>query len=292
MGDAPEQPSVTKRLQEIAGSISSVVAPITLISAILFYFGYVYTATEYGYFGLDVDTIGLSTQEFIIRSPGPLLTPLLAAGVIAAIIATVHGALRRRIEMAAAEAPWRLRRYRRLARGCSAFGWIGLGVGVALFWGFALLAPLIPQYLLVTPSVFAIGAAVAIYGMRLDRLLEQPRRRATAVALYAVLVTSLFWATATLAQYTGQWAAIMLGQLQDRPSVVLDTKERLFLLSPTVQERPLPSGQNDAFHFRYTNLRLLIQGKDDMFLVPSPWRRGDPTLVVPMNDGVRVQFRR
>jgi len=29
-----------------------------------------------------------------------------------------------------------------------------------------------------------------------------------------------------------------------------------------------------------------------MFLVPSPWRRGDPTLVVPMNDQVRVQFLR
>jgi hypothetical protein len=76
MADPPEPaPSLAKRLQEVVGSVSSVVAPITLISAILFYFGYVYTTTEYGYFGLDVDTIGLSTQEFIMRSPGPLRRP-------------------------------------------------------------------------------------------------------------------------------------------------------------------------------------------------------------------------
>jgi hypothetical protein len=110
------------------------------------------------------------------------------------------------------------------------------------------------------------------------------------VALYAVLTTSLLWATATLAQYAGQGAAITLGQLRDRPSVVLDTKDRLFLTTPTVVERVLP-GAGEDFRFRYRNLRLLIQGKDAMFLVPSPWRRGDPTLVVRMDGGVRVQFQ-
>ena len=87
MGEAPGPPTLAKRLQELVGSVSSVTRPITLISAILFYFGYVYTTTEYGYYGLDVDTIGLSTQEFIMRSPGPLLTPLLGAGLVAAVVA-------------------------------------------------------------------------------------------------------------------------------------------------------------------------------------------------------------
>jgi hypothetical protein len=100
MADGPEPHPTISRLQEIAGSVSSFVAPITLISGILFYFGYVYTTTQYGYFGLDVDTIGLGTQEFIMRSPGPLLTPLLAAGLIAVVIGLAHAAVRRRIEVA------------------------------------------------------------------------------------------------------------------------------------------------------------------------------------------------
>ena len=28
-----------------------------------------------------------------------------------------------------------------------------------------------------------------------------------------------------------------------------------------------------------------------MFLVPSPWQRGDPTLVVQMDGDVRIQFQ-
>ena len=151
------------------------IAPITLISAILFYFGYVYSTTEYGYFGLDVDTIGLSTQEFIMRSPGPLLAPLLGAGLIAALlVAFVAAAVRRRIEMAAAEAPWRLRPFHRLARICTMIGWAGLGIGAALVFGYAVLGPLVPFYTLVAPSVLAVGAGLAIYAVRLDWLLERP----------------------------------------------------------------------------------------------------------------------
>ena len=293
MTDPPEpaQPLV-KRLQEVVGSVSSVIAPITLISAILFYFGYVYTTTEYGYFGLDVDTIGLSTQEFIMRSPGPLLTPLLGAGLITAAVAVAHAAIRRRIERNTAAAPWRLRRFRLFARGCAGFGWIALAAGGVLVVGFAALSPLVPLYTLVTPVLLAVGAGSAAYAVRLGRLLGHPPRHTVALALYALLTTSLLWATATLAQYAGQGAAIALGELRDRPAVVLDTKERLFLTTPAVQERALPPGEAQAFRYRYRNLRLLIQGEDRLFLVPSPWTPGDATLVVPMDDDVRVQFQR
>jgi hypothetical protein len=293
MTNPPEsaQPLV-KRLQEVVGSVSSVIAPITLISAILFYFGYVYTTTEYGYFGLDVDTIGLSTQEFIMRSPGPLLTPLLGAGLITTAVAVAHAAIRRRIERNTAAAPWRLRRFRLFARGCARFGWIALGAGGVLVVGFAALAPLVPLYTLVTPVLLAVGAGAGAYAVRLGRLLGLPPRHTVVLALYAVLTTSLLWATATLAEYAGQGAAIALGELRDRPAVVLDTKERLFLTTPAVQERALPPGEAQAFRYRYRNLRLLIQGEDRLFLVPSPWTPGDATLVVPMDDDVRVQFQR
>ena len=62
------------RVYSFAGNI---VAPATAVSALLFYFGYVSTRAQYLYFGLDVDTIGLSTQSFVMRSPGPL--PLIQA---------------------------------------------------------------------------------------------------------------------------------------------------------------------------------------------------------------------
>ena len=227
-----------------------------------------------------------------MRSPGPLLTPLLGAGLITAAVAVAHAAIRRRIERNTAAAPWRLRRFRLFARACAGFGWIALGAGGVLVVGFAALSPLVPLYTLVTPALLAVGAGSAAYAVRLGRLLGHPPRHTVALALYALLTTSLLWATATLAQYAGQGAAIALGELRDRPAVVLDTKERLFLTTPAVQERALPPGEAQAFRYRYRNLRLLIQGEDRLFLVPSPWTPGDATLVVPMDDDVRVQFQR
>jgi len=216
--------------------------------------------------------VGLSTQEFIMRSPGPLLTPLLGAGLITAAVAVAHAAMRRRIERNTAAAPWRLRRFRLFARACAGFGWIALGAGGLLVVGFAALAPLVPLYTLVTPVLLAVGAGSAAYAVRLGRLLGHPPRHTVALALYAVLTTSLLWATATLAQYAGQGAAIALGELRDRPAVVLDTKERLFLTTPAVQERALPPGEAQAFRYRYRNLRLLIQGEDRLF-IPYPGHR-------------------
>jgi len=134
---------------------------------------------------------------------------------------------------------------------------------------------------------------LAVYGLRVEGLLGRPPRRAATLALYAVLATSLLWATATLAQYGGRGAAITLSRslTAERPAVVLDTKERLYLTTNAVREVVLPTGPGaQDFHYRYRNLRLLIQGKDRLFLVPSPWSRGDATLVLPLDDAVRIQF--
>jgi hypothetical protein len=56
---------------------------------------------------------------------------------------------------------------------------------------------------------------------------------------------------------------------------------------PTV----LPQSEGQTFHYRYRNLRLLIVGKDRMFLVPNSWSASDSTLVVPLDGSVRVQFQ-
>lgn len=292
MDEGQAQPAA-RRLQELVGSVSSVVAPITLISAVLFYFGYVYTTTEYAYFGLDVDTIGLSTQEFIMRSPTALLTPLLAAALVTAAVALAHGWIRRRID-GAADAPWRLRPFRRFALGCGVAGRLALVAGSVMVATYTSLRPLLVYYDFLTPMVLAVGAGLTVYGVRLDGLLGRPRRRVATLALYTVLTASLLLATATLAQYIGAGdARKLVAQLQDRPGVILDTKERLYLTTTTtVVETVLKAGTDQTFHYRYRNLRLLIQGKDRLFLVPSPWSRGDTTLMVPMDDEVRVQFVR
>lgn len=70
-------PQAGTTLQRWYGFATSFVAPATFLSALLFYFGYVSSRAQYAYFGVDVDTIGLGTRDFVMRSPQALLAPLL-----------------------------------------------------------------------------------------------------------------------------------------------------------------------------------------------------------------------
>jgi len=65
---------------------SQIVAPATLLTSLLFYFGYVSSRAQFRYFGLDVDTVGLSTQDYVMRSPQALLVPMVFLG-----LATIEG---------------------------------------------------------------------------------------------------------------------------------------------------------------------------------------------------------
>jgi hypothetical protein len=79
--------------------------------------------------------------------------------------------------------------------------------------------------------------------------------------------------------------------LDNLPSVILDTEQRLFLRDPGIEETLLPPSEGQTFHYRYRGLRLLIEGQDRMFLIPNEWSANDSTLVVPLDNSVRVQFQ-
>lgn len=160
-------------------------------------------------------------------------------------------------------------------------------------------------YGLVTPLLIGLGAAITAYVSRVLSLLRRTdkaapaaadgvliARRIAGVLIYVVLAASIFWTTATIAQWSGRGLAMYdAGHFDDLPSIILDTKERLFLRDPGVVETQLPPSEGQSFHYRYRGLRLLIEGQDRMFLVPDRWSASDSTLVVPLDGSVRVQFQ-
>ena len=110
--------------------------------------------------------------------------------------------------------------------------------------------------------------------------------------LVVVTLTCAFWATATTAQYSGRGLAKSAArQLNRLPVVILDTKERLHLRSPGVVETALPPRTGQTFNYRYRGLRVLIVGENRLFLVPQQWNASDTTLVVSLDESIRVQFQ-
>ena len=258
---------------------TSFVAPVTLISAVLFYFGYVAARAQYDYFGLDVDVIGLSTRGYVMRSPQPLLTPMLVlvlGGV--AVVAFDHWVRRRAVE------DW----FRPLVTIVLGAGLVLLAVGTVLLAGFALVGGW-TYYALVTPVLLGGGAALVAYALRLRGGRLEPR----IVLLWVGVAACVIWATATTAQWTGRGLAMEQARnLRSLPSVVLDTRERLYVPATAgVEEVVRPDAGEGDYRFRYWRLRLLIQGDDRMFLVPDTWSAGGTTILVRLDDDVRVQFQ-
>jgi hypothetical protein len=255
------------------------VAPATFVGTLLFYFGYVSARAEYSYFGVDVDTLGFSTQDYVMRSPQALLVPALLLLLIGAATAAVRAGLRSG------------RLGERVTERMILCGWVLGGLGLVLVFLYAWLGGW-TGYALVTPLVITAGVGLLA-------LAGRSRGFPTNVVLMLTLVAvvSTFWATATLAQWTGRGIAQSTARhFDDLPAVVLDTHERLYLRDTVTTEQVLaPTGTDKApdgqtFRYRYYGLRLLVQSGDRMFLVPERWDASDSTLVFDMSD-VRVKFR-
>jgi len=316
--------STGAQLEHWASLIGTIAAPITILGALLFYFGYVSSASEYAYFGINVDTIGLSTQAYIMRSPQTLLVPLLVLTLASAGFLTLNAAVHKRITAAvttdaSAIQAQRVRRIKRRAQRSRLFGLSTVAVGFIMLFGYQYMRDW-PIYGLVTPLLIGIGAGIVAYTSHilnlLHRLEGQQRwgaakdsqsawpmhdqdgssllaRRTAGVFVYVLIAASVFWATATVAQWSGrglaEYAAIHFDAL---PSVILDTKEQLWLHDPPpVEVKTLPTSEGQIFHYRYRGLRLLIVGQDRMFLVPAVWSPHDTTLIVPLDGSVRIQFQ-
>ena len=315
------------QFEQWASLIGTIAAPITVLGALLFYFGYVSSASEYAYFGINVDTIGLSTQAYIMRSPQTLLVPLLVLTLASAGFLTLNAAVRRRITSAVTHVPdvadasaiqaQRVRHIKRIVLRWRISGLIALTVGFIMLFAYPYMRDW-PVYGLVTPLLIGIGAAIIAYTSHiltfLHRLQGQQKwstakdsqseyeqaggsllaRRTAGVFVYVMIAASIFWATATIAQWSGrglaEYAAVHFDAL---PSVILDTKEQLWLHDPpsTVSVTQLPPSEGQTFHYRYRGLRLLIVGQDRMFLVPAQWSPSDSTLIIPLDGSVRVQFQ-
>jgi hypothetical protein len=267
---------------------STIIAPATLLTTLLFYFGYVSSRAQYRYFGLDIDTVGLSTQDYVMRSPQALLVPLLAISLGGAGLLLLHLFVRRHPPPA------------RFVRALLVVSVVAVVTGIVLIGGYAAFGGW-SLYALVTPMLIAAGSGGVLYAMRLPGApaplagareeTKGLRRGVLAFALVAI-VGCLFWATATVAEWSGLGNGMRTARNLDQLApVILDTQERLFLTDGVVEETSLPASDESTFRFRYRGLRLLIQGDGALFLVPERWTPSNSTVRVPLDDSVRVQFR-
>jgi hypothetical protein len=189
---------------------TAIVAPTTLLTALLFYFGWIRTNALFQYFGVDATLLGFTTQDYLLRSSEALYLPLgtlLVVGLAAIWLHSVAAtwlAAGRRLE---------------LLRGIAvALALVGLALFARGVAGVAL-PRLSRSDFLVTPVCLGLGAALGAYGRWLwlrrrevlgdDRDATRPGWAGTASLVLVVLlvVVSLFWATTNYARAYGRGRA-------------------------------------------------------------------------------------
>src|SRR4051812_44492394 len=69
--------------------IASIVAPVTVLSALLYYFGWVRTNAVFRYFGADPAILGFGVPEYVARSAGTAFAPVVIVLLVAALVLLV-----------------------------------------------------------------------------------------------------------------------------------------------------------------------------------------------------------
>lgn len=290
--------SASDVLKDALKPVVALLANVTVVTALLVYFGWRRAETHADRLGIDESVLGMTTREYVLRSVGPVL--VLLVGIAACGLGWM--ALERRItptlttpETAGA----------RLGVAVLGLAWLILP-GLVYLLGFVRPATAFVLF----PASIGAGALLWVYATRLrqhagaDRS-DHPdvdhqtddRNSRVALGLVGLLVlVCLFWTASNYAQVLGdRLADDFVGNVDRLPGVVVSSERSLFLDGPGVDEVPLPGPEADgALRYRYVGLRLLEHTGGHYFLVSDGW---SPTYGVVWvlesdDDSIRLDFVR
>ena len=278
------------------------VAPASLVTALVFYFGWARTNRQALEMGLDDTLFGYSTRDYMLNSMSSMFEPL-AVGVVAVLIGLAfHGVLvswaERPREGVEAE-----KQRTMILRGVTAF--FAVAAVLLLVLGAVGTRDTRPSRFvsLAAPVSVTLGIVFGGYALHLGRRflttapppLSTPEReslRLVSASLYIVLLfMSLFWSVSHYAGVKGVDLAVAVeNSLADRPDVTLYSGRRLYLQRP-IQEFEL--GQDaSSYRFAYTGLKLLFRSGHHYFLRPSDPSASHVNVVIPESPDLRLELVR
>ena len=288
-GDA--QTEVLPRLLKVFGAI---VAPTTLLTGLLFYFGRLHITGFFRYFRVNFTVLDLTVNDYLIRSADGLFRPVGAVTVFGLMALWLNRVLVERLKPGPRQKALRL-----LVPGLAVLGMLLLGVALA-----DLLDPgaLIASYPEAGGLCLAGGVLLLAYAAHLSRRFR-PRtgalthRVAEATRLaewglaFLLLSIGLFWAVGSYAIAVGTGRAEQLhAELSEQPDAVLYSQTSLRLAVVGVTEVRCEDPEA-AFRFRYDGLKLILQSGGQYLFVSGEWSRENGTAVLlPRGDSIRVEF--
>jgi hypothetical protein len=280
----------TAPLQQVLKIVGSVVAPTTLLTALMVYFGRLEAAAFFWYLGVQVTVLDLTVQDYLINSVDGLLTPLIVAAAAALLVLWFH-----QLVLAALPARARWITLRALAPSAAIAGLSLVSLAIPVF-------PAFPEG---RGLSLALGVLLLAYAARLLRLLIAERRPGQVQrhappgmavaewgAVFIAVSVGLFWAIGSYAIGVGLGRAQQFeATLSSRLDVVIYSEKRLSLQAPGVREVPCQY-PDAAYRFRYEGLKIVpLQSGNQYLLLPAGWTHANgAAILIPRSDKVRLEF--
>jgi hypothetical protein len=271
-------------LSRVSRLIREVVAPTTLATGLLFYFGWSHAYWFFDYFGVNSTVLGLTPSDHLMRGLDGLFVPLVVVAIVALVVVWARSLLAG--QLAGRRVP----------------PWLPPALGVA---GVALCAnglsrvfvkTALNRGLAVAPVCLAAGVAAIAVAVRLATA-GQPRSETAGMveygAVFVLVALSLFWAANDYSAAVGRArAAQFVRQLPTHPEAIVYSREDLHLAGDVGAVRCADT-EDDGYRWRYDGLALVLQSSDQYVLVPEGWTKADGVaIVLPRTDDVRLEFRR
>jgi hypothetical protein len=300
--EAPETEAASSLVgsqgRRVAGLIVAVVAPVTLITALAYYFGYRREEAFAGYFGIDPSTLGFTTNDYVLRSVDALFVPITVVLLVAFGAVFLHALAGDRFDRVD------------LVPVAVVLGLCALIVGIALLAG----KPFARDYSYLQALGPAVGVSLLVYALVRSRSVNRHALGAAAFVGIAVVLVSLFWATSEYADTRGRVEAKRLGRdIAVDPSVTIFSKQNLDI-DPNAPGGgvPQPAKRNNtchpillhkfrtgAYRFAYSGFTLLLQSGGNYFVTPTPVHPGTPwvswrdyVFVIPDDGTSRIELSR
>jgi hypothetical protein len=281
------------RILDVLGKI---IAPSTILTALVYYFGFTRTRELYSYFGIDYSLLGFSTVDYVLRSTvvlgfTPLLIGLLGGLVICWVHFLVGKLMRANLSKKLNLLPWFLS-------------------GLLLIIGLALIlnvAKILPFQLHIYRLASTLGLGLTGYSLYLIAQLINVKnekgeltplithiplwlQRVSFGQFIALVIFGLFWTmvdySSVLGAWTGQQIAIYV---EDRPCIIIYSQKPLIIEAPNIKVTQV-SDEEDAFRYRYTGFKFLVRTNDKYFLLSSDWTRGNAhAIIIPDDEYIRVE---
>lgn len=278
-------------LSQLARIVGSIVAPTTLLTALLFYFGWSHAYWFFAYFGVNSTILGLTTQDYLIRSIDGLFVPLTVVASIGLLARWTHISFKTRLAPESRAAVLRV-----LVPVSAVSGLILLAIGL---WGmFA--RTVFEFHFEVSPLSLASGVLLLSYASHLHRSMTPTDTNPVEPAwigvvewagVFVLVGLGLFWGAQGYAAAVGtSRAQAQASQLDGEPSAIVYSAHSLSLHAPGVKE-VVCANPDAAYRFRYDGLKLILQSGDQYFFLSRAWSPSDgPAIVIPRSDSLRLEF--